>query len=70
MRVEAVEATNLAGDDAPALGGVGIGIGQGHKIRWKCGVTIHSYAVLRVRSARMRAKRERQCSNADPAFQE
>ena len=48
MRVEAVEASDLALHDAPALGGVGVRMRQRHKIRWEGGVAIHSYAMGRL----------------------
>ena len=43
--VERVESPHIARHHAAALGGVGVGIGQGHKIRWQGGVSVHSYAV-------------------------
>ena len=58
MGVEAVEAADLRGHDTAAFRGVRVGVGQGHKIRWKCRFTIHSDAMLRL-GQRGRAKPDR-----------
>ena len=44
--VQAVKAARLAKGDGATFGGIGVGIGQGHKIRWKGGVAIHSYTMF------------------------
>ncbi len=46
VRIEAVKAPYLSRHDATAGGGIGVGIGQGYKILWECGLAIHSYGVL------------------------
>ena len=48
MRVQGIEAADLSLNNSTTFWGIGIDVGQGHKIRWKGRVAIHSYAVFRL----------------------
>ena len=63
--VQRIEPARDAKDDPPALGRIGVGIGQRHKIRGQGGVAIHSYAMLRLGQRRGGGK-EGQCRD-DPS---
>ena len=66
VRIERIEAADLALDDPPALGRVGVRVGKGHKIGWQGGVAIHSYAMLRLGRRDARPERETQRAQTRP----
>ena len=50
VRVEGIEASDLALHDSPAPWRVRVGVRQGHKIGWQRGIAVHRYPVLRFRT--------------------
>ncbi len=60
VRIEAVEPPGLAEHDLPALGRIGIGVGQSHKIGWQGRLPVHSYGVQGLGDRRRRPEHRRQ----------
>ncbi len=67
--VEAVEAAAFALTHPPALGRIGVHIGQRHKIRWKGRGTIHSYAMRGLGQGRCCSAENRSDYSGEPPGQ-